>query len=206
MRRQVPLAIGFTVGIFMIIQFFVPHPTFRRVYETVLDWKQIVFGCTLILGSLNLFKHHAMKVQRREKDYHYNLVALLGFTAMVVAALVWGIAGGPYRWLFNNVQMSMQATMFSLLAFFVASASYRAFRARSVTATLLLLAGVLVMIGRVPIGHELSPRLPDISTWILNCPTMAAKRGVVIGVGLGMASTALKLILGIERSYLGKGD
>ncbi len=206
MRRRLPLAIGFTVGLFMIIQFFVPHPGFRAVYETILDWKQIVFGCTLILGSLNLFRHHAMKVQRREKGYFYNIVALTGFSFMVVAALGWGIAGGPYRWSFNNIQMSMQATMFSLLAFFVASASYRAFRARSLTATLLLLAGVLVMLGRVPIGRAVSAWLPQISTWILNCPTMAAKRGVVIGVGLGMASTALKLILGIERSYLGKGD
>jgi hypothetical protein len=206
MRRQLPLAIGFVVGVFMIVQFFVPHPSFKAVYETILDWKQIVFGCTLILGSLNLFRHHAMKVQRKEKGYFYNAVALGGFCFMVIAALGWGMAGGPYRWLFNNVQMSMQATMFSLLAFFVASASYRAFRARSVTATLLLVAGVVVMLGRVPIGRELSSWLPAISTWILNCPTMAAKRGVVIGVGLGMASTALKLILGIERSYLGKGD
>lgn len=206
MRRQLPLVMGFLVGLFMIVQFFVPHPSFKTVYETVLDWKQIVFGCTLILGSLNLFRHHAMKVQRKDRGYFYNAVALGGFCFMVIAALGWGMAGGPYRWLFNNVQMSMQATMFSLLAFFVASASYRAFRARSVTATLLLVAGVVVMLGRVPIGRELSSWLPEISTWILNCPTMAAKRGVVIGVGLGMASTALKLILGIERSYLGKGD
>jgi hypothetical protein len=205
-RRQLPLVMGFLVGLFMIVQFFVPHPSFKTVYETVLDWKQIVFGCTLILGSLNLFRHHAMKVQRKDRGYFYNAVALGGFTFMVLAALGWGIAGGPYRWLFNNVQMSMQATMFSLLAFYVASASYRAFRARSVTATLLLVAGVVVMLGRVPIGRAVSSWLPTISTWILNCPTMAAKRGVVIGVGLGMASTALKLILGIERSYLGKGD
>jgi len=113
--------------------------------------------------------------------------------------------------MFDNVQAPMQATMFALLAFYVASASYRAFRARSVDAALLLVAGVVVMLGRVPVGdflgftaggHEIS--VPALTTFILDVPNLAAKRGILIGVGLGMTATALKILLGIERTYLGK--
>ena len=103
--------------------------------------------------------------------------------------------------------------MFALLAFFVASASYRAFRARNFEATLLLLAAFFVMIGRVPIGDAVAGflHLPDaimpstIATWIMNVINTAGQRAIMIGIALGIVSTSLRVILGIERAHLG-GD
>ena len=75
--------------------------------------------------------------------------------ALIAAAVIFTPERGPYPWMFDNVQAPMQATMFALLAFYVASASYRAFRARNFHAALLLTAGVIVMIGRVSLGELL---------------------------------------------------
>ena len=82
-----------------------------------------------------------------------------GITASITPAQ-WGAhiqtEGGLFKWMFDNIFTPLSATMFALLAFYVASASYRAFRARNFEATLLLLAGIIIMIGRVPIGSLVS--------------------------------------------------
>ena len=59
--------------------------------------------------------------------------------------------GTLFKWIFEFMFTPLSATMFALLAFFVASASYRAFRIRNFEATLLLISGMIIMIGRVPL-------------------------------------------------------
>jgi len=104
---------------------------------------------------------------------------------------------------FNYIMVPLQATMFALLAFFIASASYRAFRARNVLASLLLIAALIVMLRFTP--GPWGDLLAKTSTWVMNVPNLAAQRAIIIGIGLGIVATALKVILGIERGYMGKG-
>lgn len=105
--------------------------------------------------------------------------------------------------IYTYAQIPMQATMFSLLAFFIASASFRAFRARNLEAGLLLVTAFVVMLGRVPIGSYITESMPAIVEWIMMYPNLAAQRGIRIGVGLGAIATALKIVLGIEKKWLG---
>lgn len=64
--------------------------------------------------------------------------------------------GSLFNWMFRFIFTPLSATMFALLAFFVASASYRAFKIRNFEATLLLVSGIIIMLGRVPIGSNIS--------------------------------------------------
>jgi len=100
--------------------------------------------------------------------------------------------------------------MFAMLAFYVASASYRAFRARNFQASLLLVSAFLVLSGRVLFDEIIFSFLPadwkilsTISDFIMQVLNTAGQRAILIGIALGTVSTSLRIILGIERSYLG---
>ena len=118
----------------------------------------------------------------------------------------------PFDYLFDNVYQHLSATMFALLAFFIASAAYRAFIGRTLESNLLLGAAVLVMLGNTTLGSNLTGwlpqslnwlHLPNVSAFIMKFPNTAGQRAIMISAGLGIIGSSLRLILGIERSYLG---
>ncbi len=207
-----------------LIQWFVPHWPLDQIQVHMTQWFDIIAVFAVILGGLNLLKLQMQKINSRQKDWQFALVTIVGFFMMMLygfspIGVPEGIRlgdhlqadGSHFRWMFFNVFTPLSATMFALLAFFVASASYRAFRVRNAEATLLLVAGIILMLGRVPLGAKMTSflphfmQLPTIQEWIYSVPNLAGARAIMIGIGLGMVSTSLRFILGIEKSFLG-GD
>jgi hypothetical protein len=206
MRGPIPVAVAFVSGLFMVLAFFSPHPEIERISGDFLNWVSIVTGFTILLGVVSIVRTNTIKVRRQSAGWPYSVILLVFLAAMVGGSLFQGNeAGTLYYWLFNNLQAPMMTTMFSLLAFFIASAAYRAFRARTVQSTLLLGTAILVMLGRIPIGQAIYKDLPEIANWIMAVPNTAVQRGIIIGAALGAAATALRIMLGLERTYMGRG-
>ncbi|MGB7054160.1 MAG: hypothetical protein WBE28_02425 [bacterium] len=205
MKQTLPLIIVFGFGFFVIVAFFVPLRAFQDASQTFETWYTGVIAFFVFVGIFNIVKVNANKIQRRLRDWQYSIILLVFLALMMVAGFIGGTGGGLFGYLFQHMQIPLGATMFSLLAFFVASAAFRAFRARTPEATLLLIAAVLVMIGRVPIGYYIWHGFPDLVEWLMNVPNTAAKRGILFGADLGLISMALRVLLGIERSYMGGG-
>lgn len=213
MKKEIPLAIVLVTGLFMAIQFFVPHAASEYVYEYMLDWTIIIGIFALALGIWSFLKVNTEKIRRKSENWQYAVISMAGLFAMILfgsSAMKWlgaentGLESYMFRQFFNYIMIPIHSTMFSLLAFFIASAAFRAFRARSVLATILLLSALVIMLRFNPYLGPLGELDADLASWILNVPNLAAKRAIVIGIGLGMVATALKVILGIERSYMGR--
>jgi hypothetical protein len=205
MRLAIPLLITFLAGMVMIFQYFVPAAT--TVGDDLQEWYMIIATAAIFLGSANLLQVHFHKIRYRSRHWQYSPVTIAGFLGMLVTGLIVGIGDGrAFDYMFQTMVVPMGATMFSLLAFFVASAAFRAFRASNWRATLLLASAFVVMLGRVPIGSLIWSHIPAISEWIMRVPNMAGQRAVMIGAAMGMVATSLRMIFGIERSYLGGAE
>jgi hypothetical protein len=203
MNRKIALIICFIFGVVMFLQYFSGHPVSRRINQAILEYWQIIFAFTLVVGIVGVMRTNIEKIGRGD-DVFFRVVTLAGILIMPLLALVWGIrADTPFMWMFENVQAPMQATVFSLLAFFVASASFRGFRARSAQATVLLVSASIILLSRSALGGILADEIPQFAEWMRNYPSMSARRAILIGIGLGSITTSLRVILGIERTWLG---
>jgi len=221
LRQYVPMAIAFVMGIIFALQYYVPHPASEKLLTTVNDWLIVVGGFSMVLGLASLMGSHWSKLRRGAPGWGYSLVVFVGIFGTLAVGIASrgkifageGLVLTALGWVYENVLVSLQGTVFSLLAFFMASAAFRTFRARNLEAALLLIAAFLVMLGHVPLGEYiwdrllgfLPPKADEVMGWIMNVPNMAAKRGILLGVGLGVIATSLKIIFGIERAYMGEG-
>jgi hypothetical protein len=234
LRGRIPLLVAFIAGIIPIIAFYVPKAFVsgsQGMQPRLGQWLVIVAGFALLLGVVNVIQNNSRKVARRESGWPFSAVLLVGL--FVTASLgIWGAvskqgigflpdgSSTPFKVIEDRIFQPLQSTIFSLLAFFMASAAFRAFRARNTEATILLIAAGLVMAGRVAMVELLAwpfPGLRDaasaggdtmgkLTEWIMNTPNGAAQSGIIIGAALGAASMAIRVILGIERGYLGLGS
>jgi hypothetical protein len=212
LQRTLPLIIAFLAGTIGILTYYIPV-AYPIEMETS-TWYRIIAAFALFLGIHSLLHMHWNRIRRQNAGWGYSLITYIGFTLAMLLA-IYNNGHGPFQpmatgngldlnWMYVHIHVAGGATMFSLLAFFIASAAYRTFRARSVEAAILLIAAICVMLGRVPFGAYISDYIPTFAQWLMDVPNLAARRGILLGVSLGAIATALRIIFGVERSYLGE--
>ena len=203
MKRILPMAIAIAAGLIVLTDFFIYNPQLHALQQILVDWALILAAFTFILGLFNVLTVHFKRIKARQPRWRYSPFLIVAMIAVLVFGLLdfRGPEGSMVRGIFWNLIFPVQATIASLLAFYVASAAYRAFRARSLESAVLLAVGVIVLLGQVPIGAYLWDRLPTIKAWILEVPTTAGARGIILGVALGTVATGLRVLMGIDHPY-----
>ena len=216
MKRELPLLVTAAVGLFMILSFFVPHQAVSVPADFLQGCAIIVVAFGYVLGGANTLRLNVDAIYKRHPGWQYKIVLVVSLLATMAIGAVEGrdflTEHKISKWIYDQIYSPMSATMFALLAFYIASAAFRAFRIRTVEAGLLAIAALIVMLGRVPIGWLLTRwlpgplQLPAIQDWVMEVPQNAAKRAILMGAALGVMATGLRVILGIERSYLSGED
>ena len=300
MKKTLPIALGSLVGLYMVCEYFIPHPAVRDISARVLEWGGLIAAGAYVIGGIHLVQVTWPTIRRRQTDWQYKIALLASAAIMAIVGLPWRSilhtsdetgsvvvtphaatsgkatvvldtpddvvvtvgaitttsqdakrfevdpgelpikagrnvvgydsfetkqtiaagdevtiafdpqmrwgANGRFRtWIYDHIFAPCNATMFALLAFFVASAAFRAFRARNAEAALLLGSAIVILLATAPFGRAIWSSLPDVAQWILDIPSNGSRRAIIMGAAVGAIATGLRVILGIERSHLG-GD
>jgi len=232
MKRTIPLLIASIAGFVLIGAYFIPFA--EGWGESVSIWFDVLAAIAFILGGGNLLKAHLKKISSRDAGWAYSAVTVAAFAITLFVGLTkMGVhpnvqfpdsgqwtgqyreVGTPFWWIYQYAFVPLTATVFSLLAFYVASAAFRAFRAKNTGAILLLSTTFIILLGRTFAGVYLTSWLPDalsglrlenLTIDIMRVVNTAGNRAIMIGIALGTASVSLRILLGVDRSYLGSGD
>jgi hypothetical protein len=219
-----------------------PHDVPQGLSESVAFWLSdavpiagnVANSLTIFLlglGIYSLMRIHTKRLVSMHKDWFFSAVVIFSMLLMVTVGY-WnyyltnftpqaGSLADPANWtawnkfydfLFDGLYQTMDAGMFSIIAFYILSAAYRAFRVRSVEATILLAAALLVMLSLMgPFvqlwngfagGHGAFTdnfKIDNIAEWIRNSFQEPGIRALEFGVGLGALAMGMRLWLSLEK-------
>lgn len=217
-KRSFPLILCFVLGVLTWIQYYIPHKVSQDYLRISIDGIIIIGAFAFLLGLASVFMAHYGKIKRKADGWGYSIFVFVGI-AIGLGTGIWskGVQITPegvvtsLGWMYTYMLYPLQGTMFSILAFFVVSSAFRAFRVKSGEALALFIAAILLVFGTVPLGQIVWDKIffwvpfqmSSAVEWVMEIPNNAARRGILLGVAIGMVAMSLKIIVGIERQYLG---
>lgn len=204
MKRTLPYIISLIAACIILLgAFFNIMP---KGQEELDKWSILSGSVACAIGLVNLTAIHSRNIRRRNKDWDLSILLLV----ITYGYLIFGLFAGPdnetYSWIFNATAVPLGSTFYSLLGFYIVSAAYRAFRAKTREAAILLGAAVIVLLGRAPLGEVIWAGFGTWTKWIMDIPNTAAMRAVMFGATLGSFITAIRIFLGFERPYASAGE
>lgn len=205
-RRLIPMTITFVVGLLLTANYFWKQTQLQVIYNTILSWTTLLYSFALIVAVVNLAKINIVNIAKRKEEWSYSSVPLV---VLLVVASVSSLQTIPsvkaiFDFLIGSIFTYGGAAVTGFLAFYIVSAAFRAFRVKTIDATLMLSCAIIVMLTNAPIGATIWSGIPVIGNWIQLVPSVAGTAGLIIGIALATLSVSVRTILGYERGYLGE--
>jgi hypothetical protein len=231
LKRTIPILIAAISGALLVFSYF--FPSTESAGEVVSEWFNVMAAVAFVLGAGNLLLVNLERISSQRPGWAYSAITIVAFLAMLAFGMLkigavpdpkhpdvhfagsYDTTASPFGWFYEHVFSPLGATMFALLAFYVASAAFRAFRAKNIESMLLLGTAFVILLAQTAAGMFLTGWIPEDSAFaflrldslrvgITEYIQTAGMRAITIGIALGVIATGIRVIVGLDKSYLAR--
>jgi hypothetical protein len=208
-KRELIFLVTGIVTIVMILDYFFVFSQLQNLATQLRTWALIIQLMAIGLGAIHLLRGHYRNIQRRSKMWMYSAWFMMVFALAFALSLMKVFQGGQeywlYTWLFKYPYQNLFSALYGMIGFYIFSAAYRAFRARNLDATMLLIAGIFVMLANATIGEVITPWFPIIGNWLKETGQIPGMRTFTIVSAFGLLAYGLRALLGKEKGFYSEG-
>lgn len=206
LRKRIPVAAFIISSLWLIVAWYTDYQPLVSSANRIMQIGSIATAFALTLGALNLIRNHGGKVQQRtEGQWQWSAYLLIVFIPLALYGIVRGPEDAMYNWIYQNINTPLSASMWGLLAPYILTASFRAFRLKNFESYLMTICVVAVLLMNAPIGGVLWTGFPAIGKWISTYVQTTGQRVFVIGVALGTIALYMRTLVGKETAPIGFG-
>ena len=207
-RRQIPLALTFIVGMIITINWFVDITPLKDLSNIILNFNTVMVAFMMGFAGVNLLVIHTRRIQRNMSqgnmfDAAISVLLLGTLIIWTAVGILMGRSSDTYQWMYTNFNLPLSSTAYAATLFYLASATYRVIRARSTETTILVVVSIVVIMGNMPMFVTYIPALMHVKNWLADIVVTAAYRAITIGVGLGGILMGVRTLLAMETGFLG---
>jgi magnesium-transporting ATPase (P-type) len=201
-RREIIVAIMVIVTIIYVSEYYFAETVIPSGPSLEIQrWVVIMTTFALGIGIINSLRFNIGRVLKRETpNMYYSIILLAFFVITIIVGLTSGTADPSYRFLFNDVLKSGEATAATLVSFFVVSALFRSLRLKRID-TLVVLASIIFYALYLTVLGELV--LPGVMTQLGD---FTGNNVLMFGQGFAVSfftlALALRVITGREKSLV----
>ena len=201
-RREIPIAIGVAACTLVIASYFTDNASLASASGSLQLSGVIIAGLATLLGLFSYVAYNGRQIVKKRSVY--SGVAVASALGTIAIGLALSPSSSQYSWLTSNILTPLSMSVGSFIGFFIVSAAFRTFRARSLEAGIVLAAAAMIMLKNMPVGEYLLPGVLPLGNWLNDIVSLGGNRGFTIAFAVGAIIAGVRQILGFERGRVAK--
>ena len=205
MKFPFSVAVAIGIGLIVLAGYFLKVPVLLSVRMVLLEWATILAGVAVLVGIANLFTVHWGKMTSGKSNGIYSAILIVTLVLTLGVVGWFGLTHMYSMWIFNHIQLPVEGSLMAMLAIILVLAGIRLLRRRSnMLSIVFIVTAMVILLATGPLFGISVPGLAELRSWIAQVPAMAGARGLLLGIGLGIVATGLRILMGSDRPYGGK--